>query len=130
MSEETSLPLAASALDPEWLKEITAKFGPSVIDLVDKMMKSGMSPAFIAEAFSKLSPLLLDIFAHTFHVSGLHADAAGKLGASAEMDDSILHGPLASFFLDKLIDMLPTFLHGWQLMIAESALKMLKSAIG
>lgn len=135
MENEKFAALMAAGFDVSWLRSLEKKHGDTVWDLLELLLNQGFTTNFLVEAFTKLHPLMLDIFAHVFQAPAEARMAMQeKMGAAASVGEpapemgalidgipsNLLNGPIAEFLLAKLIAILPELgLTGWKLSVAQ-----------
>jgi hypothetical protein len=120
----------AAGFEESWLQRNFNKYGPSLWQLLSLAISMGLSKEFVIEAVNKFHPLIVQVI---LDILGAQSQALVLAGPrlSAPMDGAIfdglptglLDGPLVEILLQKLSELLPTLLSGWQLLLAQAALK-------
>lgn len=112
---------AALGFDSAWLFAMYTRHGAKLWELLTRAQTLGFSKEFIVEALDKLHPLLLDVVRKLL---GVQEVIGTQMGAA---DDAVGAIPkeVAIGVLESLLEMLPTLLSGWSLVIARSVLTML-----
>lgn len=79
-------------LSLDWLSNVVATLGPTVLDLIKSALDNGFSKNFVVEVLEKLGPKILDVLIAVFGKTQMRLRSSTEVVSESVVEEAVLAG--------------------------------------